>query len=89
MLTDTISLFRKIKFEREQLKQLMYAWTSIIILYEKQQAKCILNMPNSKKTWAFCVEFSLVRGQNDIYSTVRAEVGVKTCEICNSDMKNP
>ena len=89
MLTDTISLFRKIKFEREQLKQLMYAWTLIIILYEKQQAKCILNVPNSKKTCAFCAEFSLVRVQNDLYSPVRAELGVKTCEICNLDIKNP
>ena len=89
MLTATISLFRKIKFEREQLKQLMYAWTLIIILYEKQQAKCILKVPNSKKTCAFCAEFSLVRGQNDLYNPVRAKLGVKTCEICNLDIKNP
>ena len=57
MLTDTISLFRKIKFEREQLKQLMYAWTLIIILYEKQQAKCILKVPNSKKHVHFVLNF--------------------------------
>ena len=62
-----------------------------IILYKKQQAKCILNVPNfKKKTCAFWAAFSLVQtpeGRTTFTALLEPiKVGLKRVKICKSNL---
>ena len=62
-----------------------------IILYKKQQAKCILNVPNfKKKTCAFWAAFSLVQtpeGRTTFTAPLEPiKVGLKRVKICKSNL---